>query len=61
MAWELKNRNLKIVRRYDRKHFASLLLYGRWLEQAGFTVDMQVKVIVRNRCLVVVPLDECVE
>jgi hypothetical protein len=55
----IKNRTLKIVRHFGKKQYAALPLAGRWLEQAGFTVDMPVRVIVRNRCLVIVPLEEC--
>ena len=50
-----KNRNLKIVKSFTQKSKASLCLTGRWLEQAGFMVDMRVDVIVKEKCLVIVP------
>jgi len=53
MRW--KNRNLKIVKSFAQKTKASLCLTGRWLEQAGFVVDMRVDVIVKEKCLVIVP------
>jgi hypothetical protein len=56
---ENKNRTLKIVRSFGNKHRPALPLSGRWLEQAGFIIDMRVRVIVRDKCLVVLPLEDC--
>lgn len=53
-----KSRTLKIVRSFARKPRASLPLSGVWLEEAGFTIDMRVKVIVKEKCLVIIPLEQ---
>jgi len=54
-----KDRTLKIVRSFGYKLRPTLPLTGRWLEQAGFVIDMRVRVIVRDKCLVILPLDDC--
>jgi hypothetical protein len=56
-AMQRKNRNLKVVKSFTQNSKASLCLTGRWLEQAGFTIDMRVDVIVKEKCLVIVPSD----
>ncbi|MFA7243318.1 MAG: SymE family type I addiction module toxin [Sulfuricellaceae bacterium] len=48
-------RILKVVRSNPAKHLPHLSLKGRWLERAGFTVGMRVKVFVMNQCLIVLP------
>jgi hypothetical protein len=57
---EKKTRNLKVVRSFCTKPKALLPLSGCWLERAGFKVGMRVDVIVREKCLVILPsgLDE---
>ena len=50
-----KIRNLKVVKSFSSSPKAHFLLSGRWLEQAGFTIGMEVHVIVRNECLVILP------
>jgi len=32
-----------------------LLLKGNWLEKAGFMIDREVKVLVKDECLVILP------
>jgi hypothetical protein len=48
-------RSLKIGRSNSAKHLPHLPLKGRWLERAGFTVGMRVKVFVMKQCLIVLP------
>jgi Toxin SymE, type I toxin-antitoxin system len=50
-----KNRCLKVVKSFSNKPKASLCLKGRWLEQAGFTIDMRVEVIVKENYLIIIP------
>ena len=52
---EKSKRSLKIVQSISARHLPSILLKGRWLERAGFTIDMRVDVIVRAQCLVILP------
>lgn len=52
-----KNRELKIVKSFSSNPTALLPLKGRWLEQAGFNIGMRVQVIVREQCLVVLPVN----
>jgi len=54
------NRTLKIVQSFRNRQHPALPLSGRWLQQAGFAINMRVKVVVRDKCLVILPLDECV-
>ena len=49
-------RQLKVLRSFSKKPKAALPLSGKWLEQAGFKVGTYVEVIVREECLVIVPL-----
>ena len=37
---------------------ALIQLKGRWLEQAGFSIDTPVTVTVHKKCLVLVPKEE---
>ena len=55
-----KNRNLKVVKSFAHKSHPSLHLTGRWLEQAGFAINMRVDVIVKEKYLVIIP-SEAVE
>ncbi len=48
-----ESRELKVVRHFSNKPVVSLPFKGRWLEEAGFKVGIQVNVIVRNGCLVI--------
>ena len=48
-----KIRELKVVRHFSHKPVASLPLKGKWLEEAGFSVGIQVNVVVRKDCLVI--------
>jgi len=52
------SRKLKIVRQFSSTPKASLPLAGRWLEKAGFHIGLRVEVIVRENCLLIVPLEE---
>jgi hypothetical protein len=53
-----KNRNLTVTRSLRNRRHPALSLSGRWLEQAGFVIDTRVKIVVRDKCLVVLPRDE---
>jgi hypothetical protein len=48
-------RRLKIVKAFTTKPTPLLPLKGHWLAQAGFPIGMQVDVIVREQCLVILP------
>jgi Toxin SymE, type I toxin-antitoxin system len=50
-----KIRNLKVVKTFSASPRAHLPLSGRWLERAGFSIGMEVNVIVRNECLIILP------
>lgn len=50
-----KTRQLKIVKAFTTKPTPLLPLKGHWLAQAGFSIGMQVEVIVREQCLVILP------
>ena len=50
-----KIRNLKVVKSFSSNPKAHLPLSGRWLEQAGFRIGMEVNVIVQNKCLIIFP------
>ncbi len=53
-----KNRDIKVTRSFRNRRHPALRLSGRWLERAGFVIDTRVKIVVRDRCLVVLPADE---
>ena len=59
VAIRWKNRSLKVVKSFAKKTKASLCLKGMWLEQAGFTIDMRVDVIVKEKYLVIIPSETC--
>lgn len=50
-----RTRRLKISRSFSRRPKPFLPLRGDWLESAGFAIGMQVQVIVREQCLVILP------
>ena len=50
-----QDRILKVVKSFSKRPKAHLPLSGRWLERAGFTVGTKVKVIVRDKCLIILP------
>ena len=52
---EKKTRNPKVVRSFSANPKAMLPLSGHWLERAGFRMGMRVDVIVRDKCLVILP------
>jgi hypothetical protein len=51
-----KTRILKVVKSFHEKPKAFLPLSGIWLERAGFFIGMQVEVIVREECLIIIPV-----
>lgn len=59
MGDDKSDRKLKVVRSFSDRSRPALRLSGCWLEQAGFIIDMRVRVIVRDKCLVVLPLEDC--
>jgi len=48
-------RRLKVVKSFSANPKAHLPLSGHWLEKAGFTIGTEVNVIVRDKCLVILP------
>ena len=51
----MKNRTLKVVKSFSTKPKAHLPLSGLWLERAGFTIGTEVSVIVKDKCLIILP------
>jgi len=52
------DRYLKVVPAFSAMHLPQLVLKGRWLERAGFSIETRVRVLVRKNCIVVIPVDD---